>query len=123
MQYFDFSYLVNKYSREFEVETTSDGYFDDSGDWQPGKPVKTVLFGAIISHRESKIFRSEGTITGQDRALYMLSPLSDGLRGAQILFEGKRYRIGDELNNADFTGVWSYVLKYVSPFEGGENGD
>lgn len=116
-QYFNFKRLVEKYSVDFVAEIPSaNGYYNDMGDYVKGEPEKVNLRGAIISHKQSKIFRSEGTLTGQDRALYMLSPLGNALKGAKIVYEGKLYSIGDLLENSGFTGVWSYTLKFVSAF-------
>lgn len=126
-QYFNFSRLIQKYSTELSMIATTEGEYDSKGEWQPNGETETVIVGAVISHRESKIFRSDGAITQQDRALYMTAPLPDGLQGAKIVHEGRVYRIGDELQNAAFTGVWAYTLKYVSAFDvneqGGDNGD
>ena len=116
-QYFDFSDLVEQYSVDFEAEIPSDGgKWDDSGDYVASEPKKVTLRGAIIAHRESKIFRSEGTIKSQDKALYMLQPLENSLQGAKVFHEGKQYSIGSLLENSEFTGVWSYNLQFVSAF-------
>lgn len=117
---FDFSYLINKYATDFTVEIPPEGGYNDAGEWEAGAATKKTLSGAIISHRESKIFRSEGTLTGQDRALYMLEPLEKSLHGAKVIHDDKIYSIGDLLENSEFTGVWAYTLKYVSAF-GGDN--
>lgn len=121
MAYFDFSYLINKYSTSFVLKVPGKSDYDKKGDWQPGTPIEKTLTGAIISHRESKIFKSSGTLTEQDRALYMLEPLTDALEGAEVIHQGKRYSIASSLQNAEFTGVYSYTLKYVSVFGGGGN--
>lgn len=115
-QYFNFKRLIEKYSTDFAVNTPSESDYDDTGKLVKGEPIKETLRGAIISFSESKIFRSEGTLTGQDRALYMLMPLNSALQGAEIIYEGKRYSIGKTLNNARFTGVYAYTLKYISAF-------
>lgn len=119
MQYFNFNYLIEKYKTTFTVKIPSTGHYDDYGDWQAGTPQKLTLTGAIISHRESKVFKSEGTLTEQDRALYMLEPLTFALQGAKVIHDGKLYTISSALQNAAFTGVYAYTLKYVSVFDGG----
>ena len=121
-QNFDFSRLIEKYSCDFVAVIPSEGYFDDMGEYVKGKPKEETLRGAIISHRESKIFKSGGTITEQDKALYMLHPLKNSLQGAKIAHGGKWYSIGSLLENSEFTGVWSYNLRFVSAFKEGENG-
>lgn len=119
MAYFDFSYLIKKYSTTFILKVPGESKYNEKGDFKPGAPVEKSLTGAIISHRESKIFKAEGTLTAQDRALYMLEPLTDALEGAEVIHGGKVYSIASSLENAAFTGVYAYTLKYVSVFGGG----
>ena len=122
MAEFDFTYLIEKYSSDFVAEIPSeDGKWNDVGDYVEIEPTKITLHGAIISHRQSKIFKSGGTITEKDMALYMLKPLQNSLHGAKITYEGKCYSIGSELENSKFTGVWAYNLTFVSAFEGGND--
>lgn len=116
-QYFNFKRLIEKYGTDFVAEVPSEGYYDEAGEWEKGEPERINLRGAIISHRESKIFRSEGALTGQDRALFMLEPLKFALQTAKIYYEGKLFGVNDTLNNAQFTGVWAYTLKYISAFK------
>lgn len=117
MANFNFVRLVNKYSTEFTAIIPSKGYYNDAGDYVQDAEQEITLTGAIIAHRESKIFRSEGTITQQDRALYTLKPLENALQGAKVIYKGNTYRIGETLDNGEFTGVWYYNLKYVSAFD------
>ena len=124
-QYFNFSNLIRRYITDFTAKVTSnEGDYNDSGIYVEGEKTEYSLQGAIISHRQSKIFRSEGTITEKDQALYMLYPLENALQGAEVVYKGNLYRIGEMLENADFTGVWYYNLKFVSAFnEVGGNDD
>lgn len=119
-KYFDFSYLIKKYSATFTAIIPGDGDYV-SGEWVDGAETTQTMTGAIIAHRASKVFQSGGTLTVQDKALYMEKPLTDALKRARIVYNGKEYRIGDELENSEFTGVYSYTLKYVSAFNGGAN--
>ncbi len=122
-QYFNFANLIRKYITNFTAIVKSDGYYNDSGIYVKGGESEYALQGAIISHRQNKIFRSEGTITEKDQALYMLNPLENALQGAEVVYKGNLYRIGEMLENAAITGVWYYNLKYVSAFDkaGGNN--
>lgn len=116
-QYFNFKRLVERYSTDFVAKIPSEGgKYDDYGDYVKSDTKEVNLRGAIISHRESKIFRAEGTLTGQDKALYMLEPLDKSLCGAKVIHDDKTYSIGDMLENSEFTGVWKYTLKFVSAF-------
>lgn len=117
MQYMDFSLLIEQHSTDFVAELPSEGFWNDEGDFVQGEPMRKTLRGAIIAHREHKIFRSEGKLTAKDKALYMLEPIENSLHGAKIVYEDIVYRIGDLLENSKFTGVWAYSLKYVSAFK------
>ena len=116
-QFFNFKRLVERYSTDFVAEIPPVSGYDDYGDYVESEAKEVNLRGAIISHRESKIFRSEGTLTSQDKALYMLEPLEQSLHGAKVIHDDKIYSIGDLLENSEFTGVWHYTLKFVSVFK------
>ena len=115
-QYFDFSGLIQDFSNKFIVITHSKGGYDDAGDWKDGQETRTEYKGAIISFKESKVFRSEGKITAKDKRLFMQQALPDALMGATVLYKGQQYMIESEHENAEFTGVYSYFLRYVSAF-------
>ena len=113
---YNFSRLIKKYRSEFKTITLANGYYNDSGDWVKGDETETVLTGAIINFTEDKIYRSSGTLTSNDRRLFTLEPISDSLKDSKVIFEGKVYSIEQSRENAKFTGVWAYTLKYVSAF-------
>lgn len=117
MAYFNFTRLIDKYTSEFTLITQSEGYYDDSGKWVKGETTKTVLRGAIIGFRESKVFRAEGTLTANDKHLFLTQPIDRALLGATVIYQDKKYNVEAVTENAQFTGVYSYVLKYVSAFD------
>lgn len=119
-QYFDFSGLILDYSNTFTAITHTGGGYDEAGDWQDGAETRTEYKGAIIAFKESKVFRSEGKITRQDRRLFMQQPLPQALVGAEVVYNGHKYMVESEHENAEFTGVYSYFLRHVSAFEGGD---
>ena len=123
MQYFNFRRLIEKYKSEFSSITLLSGYWKDNGDWVDGETKEITLHGAIIKHRDSKIRNSNGTLTAQDRRLFTLEPIDKALQGGQVIYEGNVYSIEDNLENAKFTGVYSYTLKYVSAFDKKKHGD
>ena len=117
MAYFDFLRLIKKYSSQFAAITLVCGYYDDSGDWVADSQEEINLEGAIISFKESKVYRSEGTLTSNDKRLFTIKPIDNKLHGAKIRYDGKIYSIEDSTENAKFTGVYAYTLKYVSAFK------
>lgn len=121
MAYFDFSSLIRQYSTDFTVIIPSKGDYNSKGDFVKGKPAEKTMSGAIISHRQSKVYKSEGKLTEQDRALYMLEPIDFALQDAKVIHDNKVYSIENSLDNAVFTGVYAYTLKFVSVFSGGDD--
>ena len=117
MPYFNFSRLIQRYSSEFTAITLLSGYYDKGGVWVDGETKEITLQGAIIKHRDTKIYKSNGTLTAKDRALFVTEPISDKLIGSQVVYENDVYSIENNLENAKFTGVYKYTLKYVSAFK------
>ena len=123
MQEFNFARLVKKYSSDFTVVTYLDNKekeYDDRGYRVKGEEKRTTLNGAIISRGESVIFRSDGNLTEKDKRLFMLTPIDDALLNAKVVYENEIYNIQRSTDNSNFTGVWAYLMKYVSAFKGGD---
>lgn len=115
MGYFNFARLVKKYSRPFTLITHAQGGYV-GGVYQSGEETRTEYSGAIISMTENKLYQMGGTYTSQDRHLYMLEPLGNALKGAQVEFDGDVYNVEENRSkgNEAFTDVFSYTLKWVS---------
>lgn len=120
MRYFNFNRLIKKYSKEITVIIPAKKTLNDSGDWVTEEPKKATLCGAVIRHRENKVYRSEGTITADDFALYLTNEPNIDLIGAEVICDKKKFKAESTLNNSEFTGVWAFNLKYVSAFKEGE---
>ena len=120
MRYFNFRRLIKKYETEFTLVTQSEGKYE-YGEWVESEENQIVMRGAIISHKESKIFRAEGTLKAKDKRLFMTEPLEKALEGAKVIYNGNVYSVEDCTDNAIFTGVYAYTLKYVSAFDKGAN--
>lgn len=117
MQYFNFSSLIEQYSVDFKVLGESKGVYDDSGEYVAGEKTEYIFHGAIVAFSENKVYRSEGQLTSQDKLLIMQEPINKALHGAKVIYDNRQYRIEGELENAEFTGVYQYTLKYVSAFD------
>lgn len=118
MRYFNFDRIINKYGTEFMVITTNDGKYI-GGVWQEGKSEEYNAFGAIMSLSQNKIYQAGGTITAQDRYLYMIKPIKEPLNKTKIKAQGNLYSIESNRDNGkeQFTGVYVYLLKWVSVFD------
>ena len=118
MAYFDFSGLIDKYTVDFTVLSAGESHYNDLGDLVTDEPQEQAKRGAIIGISESKIYRSDGVLTEKDKQLYMLESLGK-INKAYVIYAGNKYKVEQEPNegNAQFTGVFSYVLKWVSAFD------
>lgn len=121
MQYFHFDRLIDKYSSKFTAILPSKGTYDDSGEYVQGESKKLSLYGAVLDMTEKKIYNSNGTLTQKDKQLFVKGKLTSDLIGAKVIYENKQYNVEEETENCKFTGVSSYVLKYVSAFNKGES--
>lgn len=113
--YFDFYDLINKYSTVFKAVVASESSYNDSGEYLCTKEEKE-LKGAIIGISDSKLYQSAGTLTNKDKYLFMFEELP--LNDTEIIYKNNRYRVEEQVENAEFTGVYQYTLKYVSAFDG-----
>lgn len=123
MQNFNFSRLINKYKTNFAVLIPSEGHYDEKGDYVQVDVSRKDVEGAIISIKDSKIFRSDGTLTEKDKNLFMLEPISNDLKGATAVYKGNHYRIESCQEDFEFTGVYAYVLKFISAFNEEDSDD
>lgn len=123
MQYFNFSRLVNKYSSEFTAITLLSGYYDDKGDYVDGETVEVTKQGAIIGYTDKTIYKSNGTITEKDKCLLSLEQIAEKFLDRDVIYDNNIYKILTTKDNAKFTGVWKYTLKYVSAFDKKLHGD
>ncbi len=116
MRYFNFTRLIQRYSVPFTVIVPGAGRYNDMGEYVANEKVEKQLTGAIISLKEERIYRSEGMLTRNDRQLYMLQPLENALIGATVIYEGRQFKITEDVDNSMWTGVYTYLLKHVSAF-------
>lgn len=114
--YFDFYNLIDKYITSFIAILYYDEGYDDSGEYLYSQEEKT-LTGAIIGISDGKIYRSAGTLTDKDKYLFMFEELP--LQTTEIIYKNNRYKVEEQVENAEFTGVYQYTLKYVSAFNKG----
>lgn len=122
MKYFNFDALIDKYSVDFTVISTGDGHYDDMGEWVTGTEETTQKQGAIIGISDTKMYRSEGLLTAQDKELYMRESLG-AYDNTHVVYNGNKYKVESmPHDNHEFSGVWAYTLKYVSAF-GGDSAD
>lgn len=117
MRYFDFDSLIDKYTVDFTVLNAGEGSYDDKGDWVVSGSEEEQKQGAIIGISENKIYRSDGVLTEKDKQLYTKESLGR-IDKAHVVYDGNKYKVEQEPSegNAQFTGVFSYVLKWVSAF-------
>ncbi len=118
MQYFNFSRLIRKYSRQFTCELKAEGTYDNLGERVTPESSVISMTGAILSVRDSKLHQSDGEYTEKDKVLYMLTPIDNAMLGAEIIFKDNVYTVEDSTgaDDAEFTGVYRYHLKWVSVF-------
>lgn len=116
-QYFNFAPVIRAYENPFTLLTYTEAGYDERGKWQDGEETKTELMGAIIGASATKAFKPEGANLAKDKRLYTLQRLPEALAGAKVQYCKQEYMIESELENAEFTGVYSYYLRWVRSFD------
>ena len=69
-----------------------------------------------MSRGENVVFRSDGNLTAKDKRLFMLTPIDKALLNSKVVYENEVFSIQGSTDNSKFTGVYPYILKYVSAF-------
>jgi hypothetical protein len=112
--YYGFFDLINKYSCTFKAIIKGNGAYDETGEYKSTVEEEKELQGAIIGISDSKRYNSNGTLTDRDKYLFMLEELP--ICDIDIIYRDKRYSVDNQVESAEFTGVYQYTLKYVSSF-------
>ncbi len=115
---YDFTRLIQKYSRTFTFQGVSSEGRYSGGQWisDPAPPPQRMQ-GAIVPLTAQKVYQLGGTYTTQDRQLYMASPLPDALKGARIIDQDHQYSIEQAADWSNYADVFVYLLRRVSQFE------
>ena len=116
--YFNFKRLINKYSVEFKVIIPSQEWDEENFEYKKGRTTEKIMTGAIINFTESKRYKYEGVITEKDMRLFTNNPLSNELVSSYVIYQGNKYKIEQSTENSNFTGVYSYILRWVDIFSG-----
>lgn len=120
MKYFNLDSLIDKYSVDFTVISSSEGSYNDLGEWVNGSIIEVKKRGAILGMTDTKLYRAEGILTEKDKQLFMKDPLGCDFNKAHVVYNGIKYKVENQPNdNSQYTGVYSYTLKFVSAFGGG----
>lgn len=119
MQYYHFERLIKKYSSEITAILPAKGEYVN-GEYVKNEEKRITFDAAILDIDRKKVYESGGTLTLQDKQLYVIGTLTEEIRGAKIIYKGKEYSVEQDTDNSVFTNFTAYVLKYVSAF-GGDN--
>ena len=121
MQYYHFERLIKKYSSKIAAIIPGKGHYEN-GEYVNDDDKTVELMAAILDIDRKKIYNSGGTLTTQDKQLYVIGTLTEEIRGAKIIHKGKEYSVEEDTDNSLFTNFTAYILRYVSAFGGVKNG-
>lgn len=118
MQRFNFNRLINKNISEFTLKQSQEGSYV-GGQYQSGGTTEKTLSGAIMAISATKLYQSGGYLTKRDKRLYTLEPIEGSLDGCKVIYNKNEYSIEEDTQNGNerFTGVSSYILRWVSSFD------
>lgn len=108
----DFSYLIKEYSTQYTLETTSEGYYKDNGDYVPGGTVPTSRTGVILPITGHDLqYAANGTYTRQDVRLYDVQAVEVG---SIIEYRGIKYKVTEPVHWDEYSDFNSYLCKKVA---------
>lgn len=113
MAIYNFKRLIDKYSVNFTLVTTSAGSYD-GGKYVDGSETETPLSGAIVSTSSGKIYQSGGALTTKDKQLYMKTKIEQSLTNAKVRYGNNEYKIEQDMDYGDYADAYVYTLKWVS---------
>lgn len=113
---YNFNRLIDKYSVDFTLLSTSKGGYV-GGKYVSGEETATAYRGAIVPVSDSKIYQSGGTLTTKDRQLFMRTPIAQALTNAKVRFKNNEYNIEQVTDFDDYADAYIYLLKWVSAFD------
>lgn len=112
----NFENLINRYSVQFEIIPKTGGSYV-GGEYVAEYGEARKASGAIVSFPRKKVYQSGGHLSTKDLHLYTLQPITEDLHGIRIRYKGETYSVEEDIDYSLFTGVNTYVLKWVSSFE------
>lgn len=114
-QHYGFKRLIDRYSVPFTLISSSDGRYDEIGEWVDGVTTETALQGALVPLPARAIYQSGGRLTQRDRQLYKTGdPIPEG---STVVYKGHRYKVESWTNHGDYADFDAYLLKSMSNFD------
>lgn len=121
MRTFQFNWLVNKYSTNYELEIEPEAVLNKlTGKYEKGTSTKESRQGVIVPYEEVKIYQSGGVITAKDRLLISTFPIN--IERSFVNHRNSRYKVESETPYSEYGDFYNYRLKYVSSFQKGGEG-
>ncbi|MEK5148769.1 hypothetical protein MKX53_17450 [Psychrobacillus sp. FSL K6-4615] len=111
---YNFSRLINKYSRAtiLHGEATEGTWVN--GKWVDGVPSQETISLAVIPFDIKTIAQLGGTVTAADAQIYSLNALK---HGDKIEQDGAKYTVDTSANFKPFGDFYRYIAKGVSSFD------
>ena len=114
MSIYNFSRLINKYSRPTIVHgELTDGAWVN-GKWIEGIPTQEIISLAVIPFDIKTIAQLGGNVSSADAQIYSLNVLKHGDRIEQ---GGNKYTVDTSANFKPYGDFYRYIAKGVSSFD------
>lgn len=111
-QLYQFRDLIRRYSVPFEVEVTTEGAYNELGEYVEGVTTLEPYRAALIPLSSQVIYQSGGRLDERDRQLIKTgAPLA---LGSHIRYKGRRYKVETWTEFEDYADFNTYLLKHLS---------
>lgn len=110
MKAFAFADFVDEFKVPFVYIETSEGYWNDAGDWVEGGETRTEMHGIVLPLSEDDLQYAEaGTYQAKDKKVYTTQPLQ---LNAEIEYKGDRYTIQNFKDYSEYADVYIYYARW-----------
>jgi hypothetical protein len=107
---FEFADFVEEFKVPFTAYVTTEGYWEDSGDWIPGREEPIAMVGIMLPLTQNDLkYAENGTYSVKDKKIYTTETLSIGQK---VEYKGDKYTIQNFKDYSDYADVFIYFARF-----------
>lgn len=107
---FEFADFVEEFKVPFEAYVTTEGHWEDNGDWVPGGESKVPMVGIILPLTQDDLrYEENGTFSVKDKKIYTTEELAIGQK---LEYKDDVYTIQNFKDYSDYADVYIYFARW-----------
>jgi hypothetical protein len=107
---FEFADFVDEFKVNFTAYQTTEGHWNDSGDWVEGGETQIPMVGIMLPLTQNDLrYAENGTFSVKDKKIYTTEEL---LLGQKVEYEGDVYTIQNFKDYSAYADVYIYYARW-----------